>query len=106
MKNKKIKELTTQTVEVLKSQGVKISRGNIYALGKRHVQENASAISEGQQEQSLLRMKSFYKRKGWLWPPKKHPVVTIVHLINKYYGKDVCIHTPKDAMEKMSITHD
>ena len=95
---KKIKN--AQGIEIIKSQGVSISRWNIKKLDHRAYIENASVIAEGARERAVLRMKSFYKRRGWAWPPKTMRNVTSVHLINGYYGKELVKHDPKDELEK------
>lgn len=91
---------TIQGIELIKSQGVSISRGNIKKLDRRAYVENASVMAEGARERAVLRMKSFYKRKGWSWPPKTMRSVTNVHLINGYYGKELVKHNPEDELEK------
>lgn len=89
-----------QAVNQLKDSGCKISRGAMYRDHKRFIEENESAIQEAKREQKVLQMKKHYLRKGWTFPPKQHPHATIVHLINGYYGKEVCKHTPKDELEE------
>jgi hypothetical protein len=97
-KNKK-QNLVSQDLNALKGSGIKISRGEMYKQGRRFMDENSSLFNEANTERRVLGMKKFYTRKGWNWPPKKHPIVTTVHLINSYYGKEVCKHTPKDELE-------
>ena len=102
--NKKDKKILfyqdSQDIEVLKSQGIKISRTEIFKAGQRFIKENTEVLAEARKEKIVLNMKRFFERKGWRFPPKKHPIVSVVHLINEYYGKEVCKHVPKDELEK------
>ena len=100
MKNTKKQNNITQSIEVLKSSGVKISRQELFNQGKRHYEENESALIEAQREGKVLRMKKYYRHKGWSFPPTHHHIVSTAHLLNVYYGKEVCKHTPKDDLEK------
>jgi len=88
------------SVNKIKSTGVGISHKEIIKDGLRAYKENASEIALAEREQSVLRMKSYYRKRGWSFPPKTMASVTNVHLINEYYGKEVCVHTPKDKLEK------
>lgn len=88
------------TVNKLKSTGVGISHRNIIKDGLRATQENQSELALAEREQTVLRMKSYFKRRGWTFPPRGMASATMVHLINEYYGKEVCVHDPKDKLEK------
>ena len=97
MKNKRNFEL--ETTNELKESGVKVSRGVIAQGHRRYYEKNESVIQEGAREQRVLKMKRFYTRRKWQWPPKRHHIATVVHMINGYYGKEVTKHTPKDSFE-------
>jgi hypothetical protein len=94
------RNFNAESLNQLKSEGVKVSRKVMAEGGKRYYQMNESAIQEGAREIRVLNMKRFYNKRGWSFPPKSHPIATTVHLINGYYGKDVVKHTPKDSLEK------
>lgn len=66
----------------------------------KFLDENQSVLSEAAREQKVLRMKRGFLRRGWQWPPKTHRHVTVVHLINNYYGEEVCKHLPQDELER------
>lgn len=91
MKNKKIKIRVEQTYNKLKSDfgGLAISRSEIAKGYNRFRNENESLLAEAQREQSVIRMKRFYTNKGWSFPPKSLSNLTMVQLINGYYGKEV-----------------
>lgn len=93
------RERQNSAVEQLKSSGVAISRRNIRQLNARFARENQSLLSEASREREVLRMKAFYTRKKWQWPPRQHWILTTVHLINGYYGKELVKHVPKDELE-------
>ena len=95
----KKRDRNVQMLELAKSD-TKISRRSIAKEFKKFVVENQSVLTEAQREQQVLRMKSFYKRKGWSWPPRQLSNASTVHLINEYYGKEVTKHTPKDKLEE------
>lgn len=101
MKNKRCFFL--ESSNKLKSSGVGISHSNIFKLGRRNSEENGLMMAEADREQKFLRVKKHFMKKGWNFPPKSHPYVSIVHLINSYYGKEVCIHTPQDDLEKLTF---
>ena len=94
-------KFSTQHTEIIKSQGCKISRKAINDGMRRFVKENESLLAEAQRERSVLKMKTFYTRKGWLFPPKTHRYKTVCDLINGYYGKELVKHTPPDEIEKI-----
>jgi hypothetical protein len=94
-------EYSRQFTEVMKSSGCKISRKAINDGMRRFVKENESLLAEAQRESSVLRMKGFYKKRGWEFPPKVHRYKTVCDLINGYYGKELVKHTPKDEIEKL-----
>ena len=95
----KKQEAIAQSFNLIKSTGVTVSRRNLWKLGNRAYVENQDLIIEAEKEQTVLRLKRFYERKGWAFPPKTMNKATTVHLINEYYGKEVCKHTPLDKME-------
>ena len=99
--NKKTFNKTKGIVEELKSSGVKVSRANLWRDHRRYLEENRELITEGQREMRVLNMKRFYKKRGWKFPPKSHKDVSICHLLNVYYEKDVCKHIPQDELEKV-----
>lgn len=94
------RQIGREETELLKNSGIKISRSAIAAGQHRFFKENESLLEEARRETAVLRMKRFYEIKKWRWPPQKHPNVTIVHLINGYYGKEVCTHIPKNDWTK------
>jgi len=99
-KTRKIRKKLQKQVEIIKETGVKIDRKHIYGDYMRYTKENQSALKEAQDEMKVLRMKKFFKFKGWNFPPETHKATTVVHLLNNYYGKEVCRHEPKDELEK------
>lgn len=101
MKKKAKRNINKENIEILKSQGLGISRSVIQEQDRIFYKENESAITEGAREMKVLNMKKFFVRKGWTWPPRKHKEVTICHMINTYYGKDIVKHTPEDNLEKI-----
>jgi hypothetical protein len=94
-------DFSMQQTEIIKSSGCKISRTAINDGMRRFIKENESLLTEAQRERSVLRMKTFYTKRGWIFPPKKHKHKTVCDLINGYYGKELVKHTPKDAIEKL-----
>lgn len=101
MNNKDHRQILKRTdIEVIKSSGVKISRKEIIRGGSRFVEENQNQLNEAERERRVLNMKKYFKRRGWEFPPKTHHIVTIVHMLNGYYGKEICQHLPKDKLEK------
>lgn len=105
MKNNTDKWFKTQMsyANSLKSDGVKISRGNILKGHRNFLKHNQEALSEGYREQKVLKMKRYYKKRGWDFPPKSHKIKTICDLINGYYEKEVTKHTPRDELEKIIL---
>ena len=99
MKDKNKQIAIQQSLNMLKSGGITVSRRNLRGLANRAYKENESLIAEAEREQTVLRMKRHYEYKGWTFPPKTMVNATSVHLINEYYGKEVCKHTPEDKME-------
>jgi hypothetical protein len=94
-------EYSRQFTEIIKSSGCKISRKAINDGMRRFVKENESLLAEAQRERSVLKMKTFYTRKGWEFPPKVHKYKTVCDLINGYYGKELVKHIPEDDIEKL-----
>lgn len=105
MKSKIKRNIGNENIEVLKSCGISISRAAMKENDRRFYRENESMIVETQRENRVLRIKQYFERKKMMWPPLQHPNVTICHLINSYYGKDLVKHVPKDKLEKRLRTN-
>ena len=73
-------------VETLKSSGVKCSRRVLDSLGWSFFNENKKVLNEGAREMKVLRLKKFYRMRGWNFPPRIAEPYT-ADLINNYYGK-------------------
>jgi len=99
MKDKQFRYELQQS-NMVKSSGVKIARKHIINDNARFRKENESQLHEAFVENKVLKMKRFYKRRRWDWPPKTHHIATVVHMINGYYGKELVEHTPKDELEQ------
>ena len=89
-----------QQANMLKHSGIKISRSSMMRGQANFQKHNQEALAEAYRETKVLNMKRYFTKNKWSWPPKKHHILTICHLINGYYEKDICKHTPKDALEK------
>jgi len=79
-------ERRIQEVESLKSSGIKVSRHQLFSLGRSYYENNKEVINEGEKEMKVLNLKKFFRRRGWNFPPRIAEPHT-ADLINSYYGK-------------------
>lgn len=87
MRNRiKLKEASVSAIETLKSSGVKCSRQELWKQGVRFYNENKDILDEARTERAVLKLKYFYKRKGWNFPPRVANRTT-AEMINGYYGQ-------------------
>jgi len=79
---------TKKEINTLKNAGVKCSRDVLFREGLRFHEENKELLQEAMIETKVLRVKKYYKFKGWNFPPRIADK-KLADMINQYYGKHI-----------------
>lgn len=90
-KNKaRCEQKRVEGLNVLKTQGASSTRAGLRSMERRFYDENRDVLAEAKAEQSMLRMKKYFLRRNWIFPPRTHQLQYIVDAINKRYGEETC----------------